>query len=149
MFEIAPATTPARSLTENTFIKKKVRKPAGAAKHKASEPRCGRLISKALGTSKERSGVSLAELKELLLATTTWRTKEKRHPAGPSKSLVTNGTLVQMKRGGASGSFKLNKAVSGEAKPKAKKAGAAKAKTATRTAKRPNKATKKRHPEEA
>uniref|UniRef100_A0A452V5X5 H1.3 linker histone, cluster member n=1 Tax=Ursus maritimus TaxID=29073 RepID=A0A452V5X5_URSMA len=57
------------------------------------------------------------------------------------KSLVSKGTLVQTKGTGASGSFKLNKkAASGEAKPKAKKAGAAKPKKAAGAAKKPKKA---------
>ncbi|XP_004463584.2 histone H1.4-like [Dasypus novemcinctus] len=113
---------------------KKARKSAGAAKRKASGPPVSELIAKAVAASKERSGVSLAALKKALAAAGYAVEKNSRIKLG-LKSLVSKGTLVQTKGTGASGSFKLSKKAPGEAKPKAKKGGAAKAK-------KPKKATR-------
>ncbi|XP_003416460.1 histone H1.4-like [Loxodonta africana] len=129
MSETAPAAPATASPAEKTPVKKKARKPAGAAKRKASGPPVSELITKAVAASKERSGVSLAALKKALAAAGYDVEKNNSRIKLGLKSLVSKGTLVQTKGTGASGSFKLNKkAASGEAKPKTKKAGAAKAK---------------------
>ncbi|XP_066208447.1 histone H1.3-like [Saccopteryx leptura] len=126
MSETAPAVPPATA-TEKTPVKKKARKSTGAAKRKVSGPPVSELITKAVGASKERSGVSLAALKKALAAEGYDVEKNNSRIKLGLKSLVSKGTLVQTKGTGASGSFKLNKkASSGETK----KAGAAKPKKA-------------------
>uniref|UniRef100_G3U2H2 H1.2 linker histone, cluster member n=1 Tax=Loxodonta africana TaxID=9785 RepID=G3U2H2_LOXAF len=111
-------------------------------RRKASGPPVSELITKAVAASKERSGVSLAALKKALAAAGYDVEKNNSRIKLGLKSLVSKGTLVQTKGTGASGSFKLNKkAASGEAKPKIKKAGAAKAKKPAGAAKKPKKAT--------
>ncbi|KAI5279441.1 Histone H1.3 [Manis pentadactyla] len=141
MSETAPAALATALPTEKTPVKKKTaRKPAGT-RRKASGPPVSELITKAVAASKERSGVSLAALKKALAATGYDVEKNNSRIKLGLKSLVNKGTLVQTKGTGASGSFKLNKkAVSGEAKSKAKKASAAKLKPAG-AAKKPKKAT--------
>ncbi|XP_066103448.1 histone H1.4-like [Saccopteryx bilineata] len=128
MSETAPAVPPATA-TEKTPVKKKARKSAGAAKRKASGPPVSELITKAVGASKERSGVSLAALKKALAAAGYDVDKNNSRIKLGLKSLVSKGTLLQTKGTGASGSFKLNKKVS-SGETKAKKAGAAKPKKA-------------------
>ena len=142
MSETVPAAPPAPSTAEKTLGKKKARKSTNAAKRKASGPSVSELITKAVAASKERSGVSLAALKKALAATGYDVEKNNSRIKLGLKSLVSKGTLVQTKGTGASGSFKLNKkAAAGEAKPKTKKAGAAKAKKpAGATPKKPKKA---------
>ena len=101
-----------------------------------------KLITEAFAVSQERAGMSLAALKKALAAAGYDVEKNNSRIKLGLKSLVSKGTLVQTKGTGASGSFKLNKkAVSGEAKPKAKKAGAAKPKKAAGAAKKAKKAT--------
>ncbi|XP_019280699.2 histone H1.4-like [Panthera pardus] len=140
MSEAAPATPAAPAPAEKTPMKK-ARKSAGTAKRKASGPPVSELITKAVAASKERSGVSLAALKKALAAAGYDVEKNNSRIKLGLKSLVSKGTLVQTKGTGASGSFKLNKkAASGEAKPKAKKAGAAKPKKAAGAAKKAKKA---------
>ncbi|KAM9739686.1 histone H1.2-like [Dama dama] len=140
MSETVPAAAPAASPAEKTPVKKKARKSTGAAKRKASGPSVSELITKAVAASKERSGVSLAALKKALAAAGYDVEKNNSRIKLGLKSLVSKGTLVQTKGTGASGSFKLNKkAAAGEAKPKAKKAGAAKPKKATGAAKKSKK----------
>ncbi|XP_036309019.1 histone H1.4-like [Pipistrellus kuhlii] len=140
MSETAPLAPAAPVPAEKTPAKKKARKPAGAAKRKASGPPVSELITKAVAASKERSGVSLAALKKALAAAGYDVDKNNSRIKLGLKSLVSKGTLLQTKGTGASGSFKLNKkAASGEAKPKAKKAGAAKAKKAAGAAKKTKK----------
>ncbi|XP_036309023.1 histone H1.4 [Pipistrellus kuhlii] len=140
MSETAPAAPAAPAPAEKAPAKKKARKPAGAAKRKASGPPVSELITKAVAASKERSGVSLAALKKALAAAGYDVDKNNSRIKLGLKSLVSKGTLLQTKGTGASGSFKLNKkAASGEAKPKAKKAGAAKAKKAAGAAKKTKK----------
>ena len=142
MSETVPAAPPAPSTAEKTLGKKKARKSTNAAKRKASGPSVSELITKAVAASKERSGVSLAALKKALAATGYDVEKNNSRIKLGLKSLVSKGTLVQTKGTGASGSFKLNKkAATGETKPKAKKAGAAKPKKAAGAAKKPKKAT--------
>ncbi|CAO2595424.1 Histone H2B type 1 [Lemmus lemmus] len=144
MSETAPAETAAPAPVEKSPAKKKTTKKAGAAKRKATGPPVSELITKAVAASKERSGVSLAALKKALAAAGYDVEKNNSRIKLGLKSLVSKGTLVQTKGTGASGSFKLNKkAASGEAKPKAKKTGAAKAKKpAGSTPKKPKKAKK-------
>ncbi|KAM9234902.1 histone H1.3-like [Dugong dugon] len=147
MSESAPAVPATASPAEKTQIKKKARKSTGAAKRKATGPPVSELITKAVAASKERSGVSLAALKKALAVAGYDVEKNNSRIKLGLKSLVSKGTLVQTKGTGASGSFKLNKkAASGEAKPKAKKAGAAKAKKpdGTKKPKKPVAATPKK-----
>ncbi|KAI3352343.1 hypothetical protein L3Q82_005312 [Scortum barcoo] len=150
MAEVAPAPAPAAA-------------PAKAAKKKASKPKkagpsVSELIVKAVGASKERSGVSAAALKKALAAGGYDVEKNKARVRLSIKSLVAKGTLVQTKGTGASGSFKVNKKAETKAKkpakkvaPKAKKpaakkpAAAKKAKTAA--AKKP--AAAKKSPKKA
>ncbi|XP_070371550.1 histone H1.5 isoform X1 [Equus asinus] len=145
MSETAPAETAAPAPVEKSPAKKKAAKKSasgGAAKRKATGPPVSELITKAVAASKERNGLSLAALKKALAAGGYDVEKNNSRIKLGLRSLVSKGTLVQTKGTGASGSFKLNKkAASGEAKPKTKKAGAAKAKKpAGATPKKPKKA---------
>ena len=150
MSETAPAAPAAPAPAEKTPVKKKARKAAGGAKRKTSGPPVSELITKAVAASKERSGVSLAALKKALAAAGYDVEKNNSRIKLGLKSLVSKGILVQTKGTGASGSFKLNKkAASGEAKPQAKKAGAAKAKKPAGAAKKPKKATGAATPKKA
>uniref|UniRef100_A0A8C1SMD9 Histone H1 n=1 Tax=Cyprinus carpio TaxID=7962 RepID=A0A8C1SMD9_CYPCA len=79
------------------------------------------LIVKTVSASKERSGVSLAALKKALSAGGYDVEKNNSRVKLAIKSLVTNGTLVQTKGTGASGSFKLNKKQAETKKKPAKK----------------------------
>ncbi|XP_007948041.1 histone H1.4-like [Orycteropus afer afer] len=139
MSETAPAPPATALPAEKTPVKKKARKSVGASKRKASGPPVSELITKAVAASKERSGVSLAALKKALAAAGYDVEKNNSRIKLGLKTLVSKGTLVQTKGTGASGSFKINKAASGEAKPKTKKAGATKAKKPV-GAKKPKKA---------
>ena len=142
MSESVPAAPPVPSPAEKTPVKKKALKSTSTAKRKASGPSVSDLITKAVAASKERSGVSLAALKKALAAAGYDVEKNNSRIKLGLKSLVSKGTLVQTKGTGASGSFKLNKkAATGEAKPKTKKAGAAKPKKAAGAAKKTKKAT--------
>uniref|UniRef100_A0A096NCV1 H1.5 linker histone, cluster member n=1 Tax=Papio anubis TaxID=9555 RepID=A0A096NCV1_PAPAN len=129
MSETAPAETATPAPVEKSPAKKKATKKAagaGAAKRKPTGPPVSELITKAVAASKERNGLSLAALKKALAAGGYDVEKNNSRIKLGLKSLVSKGTLVQTKGTGASGSFKLNKkAASGEAKPKAKKTGAA------------------------
>ncbi|XDA87240.1 hypothetical protein R6Z07F_016939 [Ovis aries] len=142
MSETAPVAPAVAPPAEKTPVKKKAAKKPAGARRKASGPPVSELITKAVAASKERSGVSLAALKKALAAAGYDVEKNNSRIKLGLKSLVSKGTLVQTKGTGASGSFKLNKkAATGEAKPKAKKAGAAKPKKAAGAAKKPKKAT--------
>ena len=151
MSETAPVAPAAPAPAEKTPVKKKAKKSGAAAgKRKASGPPVSELITKAVAASKERSGVSLAALKKALAAAGYDVEKNNSRIKLGLKSLVSKGTLVQTKGTGASGSFKLNKkAATGEAKPKAKKAGAAKPKKAAGAAKKPKKSTGAATPKKA
>ncbi|KAK3525074.1 hypothetical protein QTP86_014411 [Hemibagrus guttatus] len=87
-----------------------------------------KIIVKAVFSSKERSGVSLAALKKALAAGGHDVEKNNSRIKLAIKSLVTKSTLVQTKGTGASGYFKLNKKQTKvkkpvkKAAPKAKKA---------------------------
>ncbi|KAM5294025.1 histone H1.4-like [Glossophaga mutica] len=141
MSETAPAAPAAAPPAEKAPVKKKAAKKSAGVRRKASGPPVSELITKAVAASKERSGVSLAALKKALAAAGYDVEKNNSRIKLGLKSLVSKGTLVQTKGTGASGSFKLNKkAASGEAKPKAKKAGAAKPKKAAGASKKPKKA---------
>uniref|UniRef100_A0A673MY17 Histone H1 n=1 Tax=Sinocyclocheilus rhinocerous TaxID=307959 RepID=A0A673MY17_9TELE len=85
------------------------KKKSAAKAKKAAGPAVGDLIVKAVSASKERSGVSLAALKKALAAGGYDVEKKNSRIKLAIKSLVTKGTLVQVKGTGASGSFKLNK----------------------------------------
>ncbi|KAK2867560.1 hypothetical protein Q8A67_025677 [Cirrhinus molitorella] len=87
----------------------KAPKKKSASKPKKPGPNVRDLIVKTVTASKERSGVSLAALKKALSAGGYDVEKNNSRVKTAVKSLVTNGTLVQTKGTGASGSFKLNK----------------------------------------
>ncbi|XP_073799480.1 histone H1-like [Danio rerio] len=111
----APAATPA-----------KAPKKRSASKLKKAGPNVRDLIVKTVTASKDRHGVSLAALKKALSAGGYDVEKNNSRVKTAVKALVLNGTLVQPKGTGASGSFKLNKK---QAEPKkAAKKTAAKAK---------------------
>ncbi|XP_059530441.1 histone H1.2 isoform X1 [Myotis daubentonii] len=141
MSETAPAAPAAAPPAEKTPVKKKAAKKPSGVRRKASGPPVSELITKAVAASKERSGVSLAALKKALAAAGYDVDKNNSRIKLGLKSLVSKGTLLQTKGTGASGSFKISKkAASGEAKPKAKKAGAAKPRKPAGAAKKPKKA---------
>ncbi|KAK7177113.1 hypothetical protein R3I93_001165 [Phoxinus phoxinus] len=119
MAETAPAPTAASPA--------KAPKKKSAVKAKKAGPGVGELIVKAVSASKERSGVSLAALKKALAAGGYDVEKNNSRVKTAIKSLVTKGTLVQVKGTGASGSFKLNKQQT-ETKKKPSKKAAPKAK---------------------
>ncbi|KAM9074974.1 histone H1.3-like [Megaptera novaeangliae] len=151
MSETAPVAPAVAAPTEKTPVKKKTKKTGAAAgKRKASGPPVSELITKAVAASKERSGVSLAALKKALAVAGYDVEKNNSRIKLGLKNLVSKGTLVQTKGTGASGSFRLNKkAATGETKPKAKKAGAAKPKKAAGAARKPKKATGAATPKKA
>ncbi|XP_059401803.1 histone H1-like isoform X1 [Carassius carassius] len=100
----------------------KAPKKRSASKPKKTGPSVRDLIVKTVSASKERSGVSLAALKKALSAGGYDVEKNNSRVKLAIKSLVTNGTLVQTKGTGASGSFKLNKKQTETKKKPAKKA---------------------------
>ncbi|KAI5609522.1 histone H1-like, partial [Silurus asotus] len=118
MAEVAPAPAAAPA---------KAPKKKAASRAKKAGPSVGELIVKAVSSSKERSGVSLAALKKALAAGGYDVEKNNSRVKLAVKGLVLKGTLLQTKGTGASGSFKLNKKQT-EAKKPAKK-------TATKTKK--------------
>ncbi|XP_067468366.1 protamine-like protein [Thunnus thynnus] len=96
---------------------------------KKTGPTVSDLILKAMSTSKERGGTSLAALKKALKAGGYDVVKNKARIVTAVKRLVANKSLVQTKGTGAAGSFKLNKKapkprkkVVKKKKPKAKRA---------------------------
>uniref|UniRef100_A0A8C1NXH0 Histone H1 n=1 Tax=Cyprinus carpio TaxID=7962 RepID=A0A8C1NXH0_CYPCA len=99
----------------------KAPKKKSASKPKKTGPSVRDLIVKTVSASKERSGVSLAALKKALSAGGYDVEKNNSRVKLAVKSLVTNGTLVQTKGTGASGSFKLNKKQTETKKKPAKK----------------------------
>uniref|UniRef100_A0A8D0HT34 H15 domain-containing protein n=1 Tax=Sphenodon punctatus TaxID=8508 RepID=A0A8D0HT34_SPHPU len=109
MAETAPAAPPMAPAATKAPANK-AKKAAGAAKaRKAPGPSVAELLTQAVSASKERSGVSLAALKKTLEATGYDVEKNNSRIKVGLKSLVSKGTLVQIKGTGASGSFKLNK----------------------------------------
>ncbi|KAI5101769.1 histone H1-like, partial [Silurus meridionalis] len=122
----------------------KAPKKRAASRAKKAGPSVGELIVKAVSSSKERSGVSLAALKRALAAGGYDVENNSRFKLAV-KGLVLKGTLLQSKGTGASGSFKLNKKQT-EAKKtatKAKKPVAVKAKKPA-AAKKPKKVAAKK-----
>ncbi len=117
----------------------KAPKKKSAVKAKKAGPSVGDLIVKAVSASKERSGVSLAALKKALAAGGYDVEKKNSRVKLAIKSLVTKGTLVQVKGTGASGSFKLSKKLT---ETKAKPAKKAAPKTKKPAAKKPAAAKK-------
>uniref|UniRef100_A0A3Q0RXG4 Histone H1 n=1 Tax=Amphilophus citrinellus TaxID=61819 RepID=A0A3Q0RXG4_AMPCI len=97
----APAAAPAKP------AKKK------STKVKKTGPSVSDLIVKVVTASKERKGVSLAALKKALAAGGYDVEKNNARVKIAIKSLVSKGTLVQLKGIGASGSFKLVSAQEG------------------------------------
>ncbi|XP_069349461.1 histone H1.1 [Eulemur rufifrons] len=143
MSEMAPSAPASSTSLEKSSAGKKAKKPVKAvapAKKKTVGPSVSELIVQAVSSSKERSGVSLVALKKTLAAAGYDVEKNNSRIKLGLKSLVSKGTLVQIKGSGASGSFKLNKkAASVEAKPSTSKvAGKARA---TGVSKKPKKAT--------
>ncbi len=107
----------------------KAPKKKSTAKAKKAGPAVADLIVKAVSASKERSGVSLAALKKALAAGGYDVEKNNSRVKLAIKSLVTKGTLLQVKGTGASGSFKISKKqaeTKKKAAPKAKKPAAKK-----------------------
>ncbi|KAM8974159.1 histone H1B-like isoform 2-T2 [Pelodytes ibericus] len=100
-----------------------VKKPA-----KSSGPSVSEQILKSVAASKERSGVSLAALKNVLAAGGYDVEKNNSRIKVAVRSLVAKGDLVQVKGTGASGSFKLNKKQVEDKEKAAKKKAPAKAK---------------------
>ncbi|XP_003788831.1 histone H1.1 [Otolemur garnettii] len=140
MSETAPPALAASTAPVKPSAGKKTKKPAKAVApaKKNAGPSVSELIVQAVSSSKERGGVSLAALKKALAAAGYDVEKNNGRIKLGLKSLVNKGTLVQTKGTGASGSFKLNKKASVEAKPSASKV-AVKAK-AVAASKKPRKA---------
>ncbi|XP_046714401.1 histone H1-like [Silurus meridionalis] len=125
-------------------------KKRAASRAKKAGPSVGELIVKAVSSSKERSGVSLAALKRALAAGGYDVENNSRFKLAV-KGLVLKGTLLQSKGTGASGSFKLNKKQT-EAKKtatKAKKPVAVKAKKPKKVAAKKPVAAAKKSPKKA
>ncbi|XP_066102862.1 histone H1.1 [Saccopteryx bilineata] len=118
---VPPAPAASTDLEKPSANKKAAKKPAKAAtataRKKPAGPPVSELITKAVGASKERSGVSLAALKKALAAAGYDVDKNNSRIKLGLKSLVSKGTLVQTKGTGASGSFKLNKKASSSGEP--------------------------------
>ncbi|XP_063785862.1 histone H1B-like [Pseudophryne corroboree] len=111
MAETAPVATAVPQSEGAAKNKRLPKKAAGGAKKscKSSGPSVSELIVKAVVTSKERSGVSLAALKKALAAGGYDVERNNSRIKVGVKGLVTKGTLTQVKGTGTSGSFKLNK----------------------------------------
>ncbi|XP_057887711.1 histone H1-like [Melospiza georgiana] len=93
---------------------------SGSKAHKAAGPSVTKLLTRAVSAPKERKELPLATLRKALPAGGHGEEKNKSHIKLGPKSLTSNGTRVQTKGIGASGSFKLNKKP-GETKEKATK----------------------------
>ncbi|NXH01928.1 H101 protein, partial [Loxia leucoptera] len=108
----APSTRAATRKPKKAASGSKACEPAGPS---VTQP-----ITGAVSTPKERKGLSLATFRKALASSGyDVERNQSRNKLGP-KSLVSNGTLVQTKDMGASGSSKLNKKP-GETKKKATK----------------------------
>lgn len=120
----APVTTPKK-------------RAAGKAKSKAapSHPKTSDMVNAAIKNLKERGGSSLQAIKKYIAATYKVDT-EKLAPFIRKylKSGVSNGSLLQTKGKGASGSFKLS---TSSGKPEKKKPVAASGKPRVKKAKKP------------
>lgn len=140
MAEVAPA--PAAT----TVAKAAKKKATGQRK---TGPSVTELIVKTVAASKERGGVSAAALKKALAAAGYDVEKNKARVRIAIRSLVANGTLVQLKGTGASGSYKMSKK---PAEPKAKttkKAAPKSKKTAATRKPAPKKPTAAKKPKTA
>ncbi|XP_027035006.2 histone H1-like [Tachysurus fulvidraco] len=136
MAEVAPAPAAAPD---------KAPKKKAASRTKKTGPSVGELIVKAVSSSKERNGVSLAALKKALAAS-RYDVMNNSCVKLAVKGLVTKGILVQTKGTGASVSFKLNKKQT-EVKKPAKKAAPKGTKAAAKNpaaAKKPKKVAAKK-----
>ncbi|XP_037374931.1 histone H1t [Talpa occidentalis] len=133
MSETAPVVPadPGLASMEKPPAKKRGKKPSGltSARRKAPSPSLSKLITEALSASQERAGMSLVALKKALAAAGYDVEKNNSRIKLGLKALVSNGTLVQTKGTGASGSFKLSKKAAVEVpKGRARKPASAKAK---------------------
>ncbi|NXG64184.1 H110 protein, partial [Hemiprocne comata] len=147
MSETVPVAVPevavSAPVSAAKVLAKKPKKAAGGSKaRKPAGPSVTELITKAVSASKERKGLSLAALKKALAAGGYDVEKSNSRIKLGLKSLVSKGTLVQIKGTGASGSFRLSKKP-GEVKEKAPKKRTAAAKPKKPAAKKPVSATKK------
>lgn len=129
---IAPAATPATTTPKKS---KAAAKPK-AKKTVPSHPKTSDMVNAAIANLKERGGSSLQAIKKYI-ASNYKVDVEKLAPFIRKylKSAVTNGTLVQKKGKGASGSFGLNP--NQKTEKKAKKPAAKKAATGEKKTKKP------------
>ncbi|XP_051169018.1 histone H1-like [Leptopilina boulardi] len=87
---------------------KKTTTPASKSK-KSSHPPSSKMVNSAIFNLKERSGSSLQSIKKYIAATYTINIKRQAPFINKYlKSAVANGSLIQTKGKGASGSFKLS-----------------------------------------
>lgn len=103
------ATAPASGAVEKaTPVKKSAAKKTGAARNKPTHPPTSEMVNNAIKNLKERGGSSLQAIKKYTAANYKVDS-EKLAPFIKKylKAAVTNGSLVQTKGKGASGSFKL------------------------------------------
>ncbi|XP_075209686.1 LOW QUALITY PROTEIN: histone H1 [Chanos chanos] len=122
-----------------------------SSKSKRTGPSVSDLILKAVSASKDRRGMSLFALKKALSAGGYNVAKNNSRVVLAVRRLVANGSLLQVKGTGASGSFKIGKkqpagkkkAVKKAKKPRAKKTKRVKAKKSSVTKKSPKKARRK------
>lgn len=103
--------------------RKRVKKPVGltGVNRKTARASVSKLITEALKVSQERAGMSLTALKKALSAAGYDVEKNNSRIKLGLKGLVSKGILVQTRGTGASGSFKLSKAVPELSKGKVKK----------------------------
>ncbi|KAL7828415.1 hypothetical protein SRHO_G00320490 [Serrasalmus rhombeus] len=142
---LAPAAAPAKTPKRRSTKTKRV------------GPSVSDLILKVVSANKERKGTSLAALKKGLAASGYDVVKNSFRVRLAVRRLIANGSLVQTKGTGASGSFKIGqkaakkkKAVKKAKKPRAKKAKRTRAKKPAAAKKSPKKTKRKtRSPKKA
>ncbi|NXI37649.1 H110 protein, partial [Galbula dea] len=139
--EAGPAAV-APGTADKTAAKKPKKVVGGSKARKSSSPSVTELITKVLSASMERKGISLAALKKALAADGYDVEKNNGRIKLGLKSLVSKGTLIQIKGTGASGSFRLSKKP-GEVKEKASKKRVVPTKPKKSAAKKPVSAAKK------
>lgn len=98
-----------------------VKTPKKRSKSKETGPSVSDRILKVLSGSKDRGGVSFAALKKALTAGGYDVTKNNGRIKLTVRHLVANGSLLQPKGTGASGSFKINKQTAANKKKDVKK----------------------------
>ncbi|XP_062310442.1 histone H1-like [Osmerus eperlanus] len=98
-----------------------VKTPKKRSKSKKTGPSVSDRILKVLSGSKDRGGVSLAALKKALTAGDYDVAKNNARIKLAVRRLVANGSLLQPKGTGASGSFKINKQTAAKKKKDVKK----------------------------